>query len=402
MRQRSNPRSSNRLLNTLTGTVITILLFVSLPGFSADSRNPAQLQKELDNLEADIKRFRAMLDSTRGQRSELEQALELNEKEISEILNKIKKIQDKLKLGEDKLSSLKVERKDLLTLKKTQQVHIARQIRGSFELGNQQYLKVVLNQEDPNQLARMLTYYDYFNRARIEQIKSYESTLQELATVEIRITEWNSQLTELSSTLESQKSGLLTAQSQKKLVLKALNVEIAETGNIIEQRIADREHLEALLERITAGIVNLPSPEDTRPFDEMKGSLLLPVVGRVIQKFGSRRSEGKLTWDGVFIEAEEGTPVRSIHYGRVVFSDWLRGFGLLLIINHGAGYMSLYGHNQVLYRETGDWVSAGELISDVGNSGGQLQSGLYFEIRSAGEPANPQLWCTARPQSKAA
>ncbi|MEO2174216.1 MAG: peptidoglycan DD-metalloendopeptidase family protein [bacterium] len=402
MRQRSNPGSRSRLLNTVIGAIITIFLFVSIPGFSAESRDPTQLQRELDTLEAEIQKFRADLDSTRGQRSELEKALELNEKEIGEILNKIKKISDELKLGEDKLSSLQSEQKDLLILKKKQQVYIARQIRGSFELGNQQYLKVVLNQEDPNQLARMLTYYDYFNRARVQQIKSYEDTLVKLETVEVRITEWNSQLTKLSSRLEIQKSGLLTVQSRKKQVLKALNVEIAETGNIIEQRIADREHLGALLERITAGIVNLPSPEDTRPFTEMKGSLLLPVVGRVIQKFGSQRSEGKLTWDGVFIEANEGTPVRSIHYGRVVFSDWLRGFGLLLIINHGAGYMSLYGHNQVLYRETGDWVSAGELISHVGNSGGQLQSGLYFEIRSAGEPSNPQLWCKARPQNKAA
>jgi septal ring factor EnvC (AmiA/AmiB activator) len=402
-KQSRDPSKSSPVIPTsIFSLLLAVALFSSSCVFSADTKNAAQLQQELKALEDDISRFRSWLEETRSKRSEIEHSLEINEKEINEILNEIKTIQQDLRISEDDLTSLTHEQKDLLGLKQTQQSHITRQIRASFELGKQQYLKVVLNQQDPNQLARILTYYDYFNQARMAQIKSYERTLENLFMVESQIKDRSLLLTEQRAKLQIQQSSLVTTQSRKQQILKSLNIEIAETGDVIEKRIKDREHLEALLERITARIAKMPAPEDTRPFTDMKGNLLLPVAGRVSQKFGSQRNKGKLLWDGVFIQAEEGEPVQSIHYGRVVFSDWLRGFGLLLIINHGEGYLSLYGHNQVLSRETGDWVATGELIANVGNSGGQLQSGLYFEIRSAGKPSNPQLWCKARPQSKAA
>ena len=145
----------------------------------------------------------------------------------------------------------------------------------------------------------------------------------------------------------------------------------------------------------------MPIPEDAEPFGAMQGKLYLPVTGRISHRFGNRRNQGKLRWDGVFIDADEGVPVHAVHYGRVVFSDWLRGFGLLVIINHGEGYMSLYGHNQALYRQTGEWVHAGEVIATVGDTGGQSRTGLYFEIRIAGEPSDPQKWCVARAQGAA-
>ena len=161
------------------------------------------------------------------------------------------------------------------------------------------------------------------------------------------------------------------------------------------------ERLQALLDRITASIADLPTPGDTTPFVREKGKLLLPVSGRITDRFGTSRNNGKLRWNGIFIAAPRGAPVRAIHYGRVVFSDWLRGFGLLLIIDHGDGYMSLYGHNQVLYTEVGDWVTAGEIVATVGDTGGQNRAGLYFEIRYKGKPTNPQLWCQARPKHHA-
>ena len=164
----------------------------------------------------------------------------------------------------------------------------------------------------------------------------------------------------------------------------------------LENRIKDQRNLEDLLNRIAEGVVNLPTQGDTIAFSSRKGSLLMPVSGTIKSRYGSRRGDGKLKWDGVVISAATGDPVHAVHYGRVVFSDWLRGFGLLMIISHGEGYMSLYGHNQVLYRETGDWVTAGEVIAAVGDTGGQLEAGLYFEIRNGGKPTNPQQWCKVR------
>ena len=378
--------------------LLTFLLAVTTPVFAeVSSSDPEKLKQELESLGAEIAKFRELMKNTQNQRSDLEDTLEVNEKSIGRILKKIKQIQEDLVRSEDKLSSLTSEQNQLNKQKVIQQDHIIQQIRASHELGNQQYLKVVLNQEDPNQLARILTYYDYFNHARLEQIESYEATIAELDIIETKITAQVLSLNNQQMQLDEQKSGLLVVQAQKVLVLAALNEEISRTGDAIEKRESDRERLEALLERIVAGIANLPTSADAAPFSNMRGNLLLPAAGKIIRTFGARRSEGKLRWGGVLIKTDEGEPVHSIHYGRVVFSDWLRGYGLLLIINHGEGYMSLYGHNQVLFRETGDWVTAGELIANVGNSGGQRESGLYFEIRSAGKPSDPQLWCHARP-----
>ena len=148
-------------------------------------------------------------------------------------------------------------------------------------------------------------------------------------------------------------------------------------------------------------LANLDAPRSAQPFAGMQGKLLLPVEGRISHRFGNQRNQGTLRWHGIFIDAAEGESVYAVHYGRVVFSDWLRGFGLLMIVSHGEGYMSLYGHNQALFRETGDWVSAGEVIAAVGDSGGQDKTGLYFEIRIDGKPNNPQNWCVTREQRAA-
>jgi septal ring factor EnvC (AmiA/AmiB activator) len=380
---------------------------LALPGgtvsvVAAESvQDPQQLQEQIRNLEAEIKKFQETLNTTRDARAELEEKLESNEKAISDLLKKIEQLQQKLDEGKDRISSLRRKQGDLEKARTEQQSLIARQIRAAYEIGNQEYLKVVLNQEDPNQLARMLTYYDYFNRARAGQIERYRHTIVSLEQVTQEIVARNLALEADRLALKAEKSSLESTRAEKQKTLVALNQEIQRTGSEIDTRRKDRERLEALLERITAGAVNLPTPADTVPFASRKGKLLLPIAGAVTNRFGSPRNSGKLRWNGVFIAAERGQPVFAVHYGRVVFSDWLRGFGLLLIIDHGDGYMSLYGHNQVLYRETGDWVSAGDTIATVGDSGGQNRSGLYFEIRHAGKPADPQLWCQARPKRAA-
>ncbi|MFT7688803.1 MAG: septal ring factor EnvC (AmiA/AmiB activator) [Candidatus Azotimanducaceae bacterium] len=367
-----------------------------------DAHDPAKIQQELQALEDEINKFRSLLNDTQTQRSKVEGTLEKNETDINEILNKINEIQKDLKKGKKEISYLQSQQNKLLDQRLDQQKSIAAQINASYKLGSQQYLKVVLNQEDPNELSRMLSYYDYFNKARTSQIKTYEATLTDLTKVEAQISQQNQKLMSATAQLDTQQTGLLVIQNSNKRVLASLNKEITKTGNAIEKRIEDREHLETLLERITVGIAKLSIPISADPFKNMRGNLLLPVSGNISHQFGSVRSAGKLKWDGIFIEAPEGESVHSIHYGQVVFSDWLRGFGLLLIINHGEGYMSLYGHNQVLYREAGDWIAEGELIAKVGNSGGQAKSGLYFEIRNGGKPTNPQLWCQTRAVSKAA
>lgn len=380
---------------------LTLLMLLGLcfPVFAEPTQ--AELEAQLRELELEIKKFQELLKTTTGERSNLVDTLESNERQIGEMIKKIEAIQKDLKAGESKVSSLRGEQQTLELAKTEQQDMIGKQIRAAYEIGSQEYLKVVLNQEDPNQLSRMLTYYDYFNRARAAQIDRFKATILSLEDVKQQIIAQNRQLETDRVALDAERASLVTVQAEKANTLKALNQEIATTGTEIELRIKDRERLEALLERITASIVNLPTPLDTVPFADRKGKLLLPVAGTVTARFGSPRNDGKLRWNGVFLEAALGEPVSAVHYGRVVFSDWLRGFGLLLIIDHGGGFMSLYGHNQVLYREAGDWVVAGDTIATVGTSGGQARPGLYFEIRQAGAPADPQQWCQARAKKAA-
>lgn len=356
-------------------------------------RDPAALLKELKDLEAEIDKFRKMLERTEGERSELESSLELNEQSINNILNRINDIQNDLKKGEDKLSNLSEEQAVLEDKKLAQQDNIIQHMRAAYELGQTPQLKVLLNQEDPQKIERMLSYYQYINEARVNELATYERTIEQLANLEVLIAEQNAALQDKNMQLSRERSGLIKERETKQQVLALLNAELEAAGNELERKLEDRARLDELITRITAGISNLTAQTDTRPFAEMRGNLMMPVAGNIKQKFGSRRTDGKLRWNGLLIAANEGEPVQAIHYGRVVFSDWLRGFGLLMIISHGDGYMSLYGHNQVLYRETGDWIAAGETIAAVGNTGGQSDFGLYFEIRSAGKPADPVLWC---------
>ena len=265
----------------------------------------------------------------------------------------------------------------------------------------QQYLKVLLNQEDPDALARMLVYYDYFNEARASQINQYNEVLTELEQVSADLNLTVQALASNHQALQDERSALASAQHQKKLSLQALRHQIRSTGTEISKLEGDRDHLEKLLTHIVNQLTEMPERFDGTPFASMRGQLVLPVVGNVLATFGKKRNAGKLRWEGLLIEADEGQPVYAVHHGRVVFSDWLRGFGLLLIISHGEGYMSLYGHNQALYLDTGDWVSAGDLIATVGDSGGQTKPGLYFEIRIKGKPSDPQQWCVARSQRAA-
>jgi septal ring factor EnvC (AmiA/AmiB activator) len=363
---------------------------------TAPSKSPNEIEQELKALKAEISKFKEMLKTTKGARSELEQELEKIEKTINNTINKIDDIERDLKVGKEKIGQYSKQQDNLLVQRDEQKIQLKAQIRASYQLGNQPYLKVLLNQEDPNKLSRMLTYYDYISEARTKRIKDYNQILTELDQITEQLEYQSAKLNLDRQSLSTERGALESEQKERQATIKSLNIEITRAGTRLENSIKDQKQLEDLLARIAEGVSNLPTQIDTIAFSSRKGNLLMPVSGTIKNRYGSSRGDGKLKWDGIIITAKTGDPVHAVHYGRVVFSDWLRGFGLLLIISHGEGYMSLYGHNQVLYRETGDWVTAGEIIATVGDTGGQLESGLYFEIRNEGKPTNPQQWCKTR------
>jgi len=279
--------------------------------------------------------------------------------------------------------------------KEEQQQYIGQQVRAAYKVGRQEYLKILLNQENPSQISRTLKYYDYFNRARAAQVERYNATLASLRQVEQQIVEESAVLQDDQVKLKERQRELTRSRSDREATLATLNATILDRDAEIRKLTTDRGHLEELLERISRNIAQLPAPSSVVPFVDVRGRMTLPVEGSITDRFGTP-NKGSVRWNGLFIAAEAGKPVYAIHYGRVVFSDWLRGFGLMIIINHGNGYMSLYGHNQAIFRETGEWVQAGEVIGSAGNSGGLDRTGLYFEIRVSGKPTDPLGWCVAR------
>jgi septal ring factor EnvC (AmiA/AmiB activator) len=382
-----------------------IILFLALlpviPAQAEQSVSQVEIEARLKALDKEISNYKETLDSTQGQKSEIEATLERNEQGINKLINEIDTIEKELDTTNDRVSSLTEKQKELLTVKSEQQYYIEQQVRAAYEIGSQEYLKILLNQEDPNEIARMLTYYDYFNQARSKQIESYNLTLLNLDRVTQELAEETVVLESQRRALGAQQKSLANVQKEKQMTLKALINQISTTGSALSKLEQDRGRLEQLLDRLQESLANLDAPRSAQPFAGMQGKLLLPVEGRISHRFGNQKNQGKLRWHGIFIDAAEGESVYAVHYGRVVFSDWLRGFGLLMIVSHGEGYMSLYGHNQALFRETGDWVSAGEVIAAVGDSGGQDKTGLYFEIRIDGKPNNPQNWCVTREQRAA-
>ena len=274
-----------------------------------------------------------------------------------------------------------------------QQTRIALELRTAWQMGQQGQIKVLLNQESPDTVARVMAYYRYFFRARNELLNEFRATLEALQSTEQRIATTLVELEQRQSRLATQQQELARAQRTRQAAVAQLNQSIQGKDAQLKKLQADQKELQQLLDAIREAVVNLHVPDNYQPFAAAKTRMPWPVPGRASARFGDQRNQGKMRWQGVTIPAPAGTPVKAIHHGRVVYADWLRGMGLLLIIDHGNGYMSLYAHNQTLLREVGEWVSAETPISTVGDSGGLTRPALYFEVREKGKPVNPAHWC---------
>lgn len=386
MTRRDNPKS---ILARCFSLVLAVLLL--LPASIAIADDNKELQ--LEQLNKDMKTLKKLLADFKSTRSSLQNSLRKSEIQIGKLQTKIKTIEQQLNTQQQKLGKLQVERRQLKSAQKQQQQHIAQQILAAYQIGQQNKIKVLLNQEDPEKVSRSLNYYDYFNRARSEQIQQYIDIISELDSLEPQISQTTENLSSARKSLLLEHKKLLSNKDQRKQNLTKINAAIKNKDQQLRKTAKDRAELEQLLATVEQTIANISIPGDHRPFKELKGKLPWPVAGNPSNRFGGRRSGSDIRWKGLSIPAREGINVKAIHHGRVVFSDWLRGFGLLLIIDHGDGYMSLYAHNQSLLSQTGEWVSSSEDIATVGNSGGQSSANLYFEIRHNGQPTDPRKWC---------
>ena len=364
----------------------------SLPLLAQPDANTARA--ELKQTEADIARLKKLLGSLQQEMSGLEKQLKASESAIGRLREESIRIEQQVDAGEARLKDLQRQARELQQALEEQQEQIARQVRAAYKAGRQDYLKMLLNQDDPARMARMLRYYGDFNRARMDEINRYNQTIEQIRDASAQIAEQQGILQRDREALAERRIALESERDKRGSILAGLQSQSRDQQQEVRRRETERAELAALIKKLDEAITSIPTPAGSLPFAQARGKLPLPVAGRIGARFGSQRgSDARLKWDGLLINAAEGARVHAVHGGRVVFADWLRGSGLLLILDHGDGYLSLYGHNQSLLREVGSWVQPGDAIATVGSSGGLSESALYFSIRHRGQPLDPAAWC---------
>ena len=374
------------LLILLAPTVFTPLAFAESEG--------EETRQRLQQLEKDIKRIDWEISEASTRRSVLQRQLRDAEVDMGRLKKNIAQTSKAITDGEAELATLEAQRTDLEKARDSQQQRIKTELRAAWRMGDQGQLKILLNQEDPNTLARAMAYYRYIFAARDTLLQTYRTTLAKLVDIALRVDATLATLSQKSDTLEAQRSELTQAQADREIAVLELNGRINDKGERRKKLQSDREELEKLLRAIEEAVVDLLVPDNFQAFALAKGKMLWPVSGKRSNRFGRFRNTAKMRWQGVTIPTKEGTTVQAIHHGRVVYADWLKGLGLLLIVDHGEGYMSLYTHNSSLLREVGEWVTGGTPVATAGSSGGQNRSALYFEVRHNGKPVDPAKWCT--------
>jgi septal ring factor EnvC (AmiA/AmiB activator) len=360
-------------------------------------------EKQLESVRKRIRDLDRRLNQTRMQHDKLATGLRDTELAVARITAELAGLDRQRSEYAKRLASLAQRQREILQNIEALRTSLARYVRAAYAIGRQDQFKLLLNQEDPATLSRALTYYAYFNRDRGERIQALTMVLQELADIEESTARDTARLAQLRELKTAARERLDGQRRQRRDVIARLARDLGDQDTRLERLRQDELKLAELVAGLARELADIPAAESRQvPFAKLKGKLPWPSVGKIRRKFGTPRGTSDLSWKGVLVAARPGTPVQAVSHGRVAFADWLRGFGLLMIIEHGDGYMSLYGHGESLFKEVGDWVEAGEIIGTVGNSGGREKSGLYFEIRHLGTPVDPMRWCARGPGAQSA
>jgi len=385
---------------TRTTLIITGLILMgaelSAAAPAAHSAQAKAKEAELERLRHTIQALSDNLGTLRSQHKDERAKLRSLNQKISKLNQSLQDLEDQRRHQADHLDRLQEQRQTSQDQLARQQRTLSQLLRAAYLLGQQSPLKILLNATEPATLERSLRYYDYFYRSRAEHIADINKTLVNLNNLEQSIHSKQHELDTLVNHQQAQRVTLRKSRRERNQLLAELNRDIQNTEQRLAQLKEDAQSLQELVKRLGRALAKIPSPAPSVKFAQLKGRLPLPARGAITAHFGASRQVGKLKWQGIVINATDGADVKAVAAGRVVFADWLRGFGLLIILDHGDGYMSLYGYNQDLRKNVGDAVKAGEIIATVGNNGSHNQSGLYFEIRHQGTPINPLHWCRSR------
>lgn len=373
------------------GLLIIWLLLGGTSALAGERLTQAEAESRLKSLKSEIGSLKRGLESNRKAYSKEQKLLKSADLEIQASTLKLRELDSSKQNHLQSLSLLNDERDEYLDSLDQRKQELVKQLLAAYRLGRESRLKLVLNQDSPAALSRTLAYFDYFSRSQAGQIHELRQVLQTLDRMQSEI---NTELSALDVVQRSQQTVLddIKDQREERLVISnKLSGQIDSDEARLTELQRNRKDLETLLDKLSHVLADIPADLGKRlgPKD-LKGKLPMPVNGRVKHAYGQTRSVG-LSWQGWLINASSGSEVKNIAYGRVAFSDWLRGYGLLMIIDHGEGYMSLYGNNESLLHEVGDWIETGAAISTVGTSP-ENGDGLYFEIRRNGKAMDPAAW----------
>lgn len=379
----------------LWSAALLLTALAAPPGVAA-GREEEEARLRLESVRREIQTLRERIARDEGEAGRLQGALRTAETEVAEAAARLARTDAAMMPTRKRLGELEARRSREIAAAESEKANLAKTLRTAWRIGRQDRLRLLLNQQDPAAIDRVLAWHGHLNRTRIERIAAVRQSLDQLAATEHAL---GVELRALNETRAKQKQAAADLEQERRArgeVLAALRLEMKGRQGTLEALVQDGKQLEALLRALERALADIPveAPTDT-PFQTRRGRMGWPAAGEIRARFGDARAPGgALIWRGLFIAGPTNRPVRAVHHGRVVFSDWMRGFGHLVILDHGGEYMSLYGHLQQSARSTGEWVQTGDELGRTGDSGGQDEPGLYFEIRHKGKPQDPVAWCS--------
>lgn len=379
---------------TVTPPVLALslaaLLSVTSPDSFAsaaeDAATKATTEAQLETINSDIEHLKGLLSKLNKERSATERQLQRSEQEMNELRQSIRSLENQLAEGGTQVKKLQRRQQELTARKNKEKDHIASSVHSAYLASRDNRLKLLLNQESPEDISRHLTYLKHLQQAQLDAIAAFENTLIEIDENTREQERVNTNLARQRNDLQEQQEDLVKVQERRKRLISQIRRRQGSSNRRLQDLDRQRDQLETILSQLAAKAVI------SRPITSSQGDLQWPVSGEIIYGYQQKRPETGMSWEGVLIGVDTGTRVNAVHDGTVIFSNWLRGFGQLIILDHGDEYLTLYAHNQWLLKAEGESVLAGEPLALSGQSGGLEQPGLYFEIRHKGKPQNPSRW----------
>ena len=385
---------SHPLRTALQTLLAANLLFLPI-GAQSDQTTEGEIsnkQIKLENIKEGISSLLNKITFNKGSYQRLQKTLRKNEKAISTISREILRNRKAIASREQSVKKLKTQILEINRFLDNIKERMSKDLRMLHHQGTNSPAKLFLNMEDPSSLPRTIYFHKRVQHARERKLEEINATRQTLEIQQKKLNLEQQQLAQLQEGLTGEKKSLDQKQKQRQRTLAELKKEIGKESNKLERKQQEAVKLQQLITQLNQRLKS--ADKDPKGFRKQKGKLKWPTAGKLIHQFNQKRSEnGQLRWQGVVMRGTQGQAVNAVFSGQVVYSDWMTGFGNLLMIDHGGGYLSLYGHNQALLKSAGDSVNKGEQIATLGNSGGELEDALYFEIRHHNKPINPSSWC---------